>query len=121
MPTGYGPSRLVSLSVASIDETIGRPFDASGYPYVTVWIKGTGTTSSGVVTIEEAYYDSNVDGIYTGTWSPITTVNASDVTGGAQKAVHLPVANYQWVRPRISTVIGGGGSVTCIITGTGAS
>lgn len=120
MPTGDGPARLVSLSAVTVDETIGRPFDASGYPYVTFWIKGTGTTSSGVITLEEADYDFQTDGQYTGTWSPITTVNASDVTGGAQKAVHV-TGNSHWIRPRISTVIGGGGSITVVITANGAS
>lgn len=122
MPTGFGPARLVSLSAATIDETLGRPFDASGYPYLTFWIKGSGTTSSGVITLEEADYDpqTETNQVYSGTWSSITTVNASDVTGGAQKAVHV-TANSRWVRPRISTVIGGGGSITVVITANGAS
>ena len=120
MPTGYGVSRFLSLPDAADDETTGVPFDASGYPYLTFWIKGTGTTSSGVVTIEEADYDPKVETVYSGTWSSITTVNASDVSGGKQKAVHV-TANTHWVRPRISTAIGGGGTVAVEITANGAS
>lgn len=118
---GQGPFRLLSMTASSDDETLGRPCDCQQAPYVTVWVKGVGTTSSGVITIEEADYDVAADGMYTGTWSPITTVNAADVSGGAQKAVHLTVANYRWLRPRISTVIGGGGTVAVVITGSGAS
>ncbi len=118
---GQGRKRQVCINAAVDDETLGMPFDASQCPYVTVWVKGSGTTSSGVVTIEEADYDPDVEPPYTGTWAPITTVSASDVTGGAQKSVHLPVSNYRFVRPRISTVIGGGGTITVVLTGLGAS
>lgn len=117
---GQGPQRFLSLPDASDDETLGAPFDASAYPEVTFWIKGTGTTSSGVVTLEEADYDPKTTKVYDGTWSSITTVNASDVSGGKQKAVHYS-ANSHWVRPRISTAIGGGGTIAVEITANGAS
>jgi hypothetical protein len=38
-------------------------------------------------------------------------VNASDVSGGKQKVVTISNIAYTWVRTRISTVIGGGGTV----------
>ncbi len=117
---GQGQKRQVCINAGIDDETLGTPFDATQCPHVTVWVKGTGTTSSGVVTIEEADY-SETDPVYSGTWSSLTTVNASDVTAGKQLAVHLAVADYRFIRPRISTVIGGGGSVTVVITGLGAS
>jgi hypothetical protein len=118
---GQGPSRLLSLDAKSADETFGVAFNAQQSPYVTFYITGNGTTSSGVVTIEEADWNVAKDTPFSGTWSEITTVNASDVSGGVQKAIHLPVANYHFVRPRISTVIGGGGTVSVVITGTGVS
>lgn len=112
------PFRLVSLDAQIVDETIGQYADCQSYPYLSVWMVGNGTTSTGVVTIEEAEWDPESTVPFGGTWSPITTINASDVTGSAMKAIHLPVADYAFVRARISTVIGGGGSVTVVIRGT---
>jgi hypothetical protein len=85
-----------------------------GYSNLSIYVKGADTTSSGVVTIETADYDpaNAADVIYTGTWSPITTVNASDVSGGKQKVITISNIAYTWVRTRISTVIGGGGTVS---------
>lgn len=100
--------RVPLLNAASADETTSDPVDCAGWPHVVIYVTGTGTIGSGVVTIEEA--DINPARLaegYTGTWSAITTVNAVDVTGGAQKAVHLPTGAYGYVRTRISTVLGG--------------
>lgn len=113
------PFRIVSLDAQIADETIGQAADCQAYPYVSVWMVGNGTTSSGVVTIEEAEWDPERAVPFGGTWSPITTINASDVSGSAMKGIHLPVTDYAWVRARISTVIGGGGSVTVVLRGTG--
>lgn len=109
-----GSLRVPLLSAQTADETASQPVDCSGFPNVSVYVTGTDTTSSGVITIEEADFDPSVlaSAPYTGTWSSITTVNASDVDGGKQKAIHLPVGAYGWVRTRISTVIGGGGSIS---------
>ncbi len=110
-----GVIRVPSLIAAIDDETVGQRVLCTGLNHVTVYITGTDTTSSGVVTIEEADYNPETDLDYTGTWSSITTVNASDVSGGVQKAVHLPVSEYAFVRTRISTAIGGGGSVSTVL------
>lgn len=113
MPTQSGKLLVPLLNAETVDETASLPVDCSGFPHVTIYVTGTGTTSSGVVTIEEAFIPAaTYAASYTGTWSVLTTVNASDVTGGAQKAVHLAVSAYASVRTRISTVIGGGGSVS---------
>ena len=117
---GQGPKRQVCLLDATTDETLGTPFDASQTPYVTAYVIGTGTTSSGVVTFEEADW-SDTETPYAGTWSSIGTVNASDVTGGAQKASHFAAAAYRYIRPRITTAIGGGGSVTVVLVGVGTN
>ncbi|HEX7936766.1 MAG TPA: hypothetical protein VF573_27345 [Paraburkholderia sp.] len=100
---------------AITDETLGQRVDCSGRPNIVIYAKGTDTTSSGVITIEECDYNPAVEQDYTGTWSSIATVNASDVTGGAQKAVHLALGAYGFVRARISTAIGGGGSVSVVL------
>jgi hypothetical protein len=109
--------RVPLLSAQTADETTSDPVDCTPYGAVSVYVIGTGTTSSGVVTIEEA--DMNPAHLaadpYTGTWSEIATVNASDVSGSKQKAVHLPRGAYAFVRTRISTVIGGGGSISTVL------
>ena len=82
---------------------------------VTVAVIGVGTLSTGVVTIEEAYYTGDDPAsAYTGTWSPITTVTASTLTGGAQTIVHITGSVWA-LRARISTTVtGSGGSVSCV-------
>lgn len=111
---GKGPRRIVCIDAQSADETLGVPTIAPGFALQTYVVQGNGTTSSGVITIEEASWGEN-ESIYTGTWSEITTVNASDVTGGAQKFIHVsPTANAA-TRPRISTAIGGGGTISVFL------
>ncbi len=113
--TPSSPQTLISAQTATT---------ASGILYIrgqcerlTVVVQGTGTTSSGVVTIEEAYYDADHgDPTYGGTWAPIATVNASDVTGGKQQVTHA-AGSFWAVRCRVSTTIGGGGSVTVVAWG----
>lgn len=114
---GLGVLRVPLITAQLADETTSAPVNCLGYTHLTIYITGAGTTSSGVITIEEADYNpaSAAADFYTGTWSSITTVNASDVTGGAQKAVHLTVSSYMWVRARISTVIGGTGTVSAVL------
>jgi len=71
-----------------------------------VCIKGVGTTSGGTISIEEA---SDPD--YTGDWSVIQAVNASDVTSDAQKVIHI-VGLIRAIRARVSSDITGGGSIS---------
>jgi hypothetical protein len=108
-----GQRRVPLLSAAIALASASQPIDISAYPHNTIYLTGTGTTSSGVVTVEEADWDPQTAVPYGGTWSAITTLNASAVTGGQQLAYHLPAPSaYAFLRVRISTVIGGGGSVT---------
>lgn len=71
-----------------------------------VIVKGTGTISGGTISIEEA---DTVD--YAGTWSVITTVTASGLTGGAIQVVHID-GLIRALRARISAEITGGGSIS---------
>ena len=105
--------RVPLLRAETVDETTSVAVNVLGYSNLSIYVTGTGTTSSGVVTIETADYDpaNAADTLYAGTWSPIATVNASDVSGGQQKVITISNIAYTWVRTRISTVIGGGGSV----------
>lgn len=110
--------RVVSLNAQSADETAGTPIDARGLPYLAAYIEGLGTISGGVITIEEASYLPG--SAYPENWSEITTVNAADVTDGAQLAVHCSPGAYAFVRARISTAIAGGGTVSVYFDGVGA-
>ena len=109
---GLNVLRVPLLVAETVDETTSVPVNCLGYPHVTIYVTGTGTTSSGVITIETADFNPSTEITYAGTWSTITTVNASDVTGGQQKFISLGEAAYSFVRTRISTVIGGGGTVS---------
>jgi hypothetical protein len=105
---------IESILVAKIDdESIGPAVYCAGYPWLVAYLVGAGVTSSGVVTIEEAPTED-----FAGTWSSIGTINAVDGTSGAVKALALTARHYQWVRARVSTVIGGGGSVSVTLCGS---
>lgn len=112
-----GSLRVPLLNAQTVDETTSGGVDCSGFYALAVYVIGSGTTSSGVITIEEADMEPSTlaSAYYAGTWSAITTVNASDVTGGAQKVIHLPVGAYAFVRTRISTAIGGGGNISTVL------
>lgn len=109
------PYRSV-LFEAQTATTVAAARDVSPFNCLLVFITGTGTTSSGVITIEEAD-----DVGYTGTWSAITTVNASDVSGGKTFGYHVAggggIFAFGAIRVRISTTIGGGGSITAVLRG----
>ncbi len=111
---GKGPRRIVVMPDSSADETLGQPTKGDGYALQTYVVQGTGTTSSGVITFEEASWAEGAQD-YQGTWSPIITVNASDVTGGKQKFIHISSTANAYTRPRISTVIGGGGTISVFL------
>ncbi len=113
-----GPKFVVCFTGQSDDETLGPWIDARGYANVTFYTTGIGTTSSGVITFEEcdsltATQPSQPYNAGTGKFSVVDTRNAVDVNGGAQVADHFPPnAAYGFVRGRISTAVGGGGTVT---------
>jgi hypothetical protein len=114
---GYPGSLLVNLlKDQADDETTSQPVDVEGRTNVAFFLSSTGTTSGGVVTLEESMPvggPGTLEGqTYGGTWSAITTVNASTFTGGAQVAIHCTPAAYCFVRARISTAISGGGTVS---------
>lgn len=109
LPTVIGPQRLHDAATTGNGNIYSPKGQSSN---VSVALQGTGTTSGGAVTIEECYYDPEVTrGGYTGTWSTITTVNASDITGGKQVVVHV-AASVWALRARISSDITGGGSIS---------
>lgn len=114
---GRGPLFVTLLTAQTVDETTSQPVDLRGYSSLTIWQTGAGTISSGVLTIEEAPYDPRTVGAYGGTWSAITTLDPTQVSGGATQAYHASGDRaYSFVRVRISTAIGGGGSLSATLT-----
>lgn len=121
MATVSGGNVIVSSQLLnqSADETYGPWVNVLGCANVTFYVTATGTTSSGVITFEEtAPLDPSIVPLVpsapqdVGKYASITTLNASVVSGGDQTAVHCPSAAYCFVRARISTVIGGGGTIS---------
>lgn len=115
-----GTIRQQQFTAVSADETYGQWVDVSGCAYVVFYLTGAGTLSSGVITFEEAApVDISVFPVVpsisqdVSACSSITTTNASTVSAGLQVAVHMPAAAYCYVRARISTAIGGGGTISC--------
>lgn len=106
------------LKNQSADESLSQWIDVRGRTHLVFYITGTGTTSSGVITLDEMLplYDplnnNREEQPYGGTPSAITTVNASTVSGDNQSAIHVAVGAYGFVRARISTAVGGGGSIS---------
>lgn len=117
---GKGPRRIVCIDAQSADESLGKPNRSPGFALQTYVVQSHGVTSSGVITFEEASWPESEGEDYAGTWSTITTVNASDVntgsaTGTAQKFVHISATANAYTRARISTVIGGGGTISVFL------
>ena len=114
---GYqGQGTTALLKDAITDETTSKWVDVRGRTHLVFYISGEGTTSSGVITLEESLAVGDPLSpneplqYYPGTASAITTVNASSLSG--QSAVHPAVGAYGFVRARVSTAIGGGGSIS---------
>jgi hypothetical protein len=112
---GLGVVNQQMIVSQSASGTTSAPVNVLGYTEIGIYVTGIGTTSSGVITIETADFNPATETTYTGTWSAVTTVNASDVTGGAQKHVPLTDSAYMWIRTRITTVIGGGGTISTAV------
>lgn len=86
----------------------------------TIVLQSSGATTTGAISIEEAFWDNlpSNGGVgstpgpqYAGTWSVIQSVNASTFSSGSQVVIHVQGSVWA-LRTRISTAIGGGGTVT---------
>lgn len=97
----------------SDDETTSVPVLPQSHTACAIAIIGNGTIASGNVVIEEAYY--NGGNVYDGTWSQITAVTASNVSGGKQQIVHIAPNALFPIRVRIETAIGGGGGISAVL------
>lgn len=105
-----GPQLLVG-PLATANGTSGILFVSGLCERVTVVLQSAGTTSGGVITLEEAYYPVQ-DTPYAGTWSKLQDINASDFSGTKQELVHIVNYSIWAIRARISSDITGGGTVT---------
>lgn len=114
MTQGYLQVELITAATA--DETTSAWVDVRGRTHIVLYVSGLGTTSSGVLTFEESL--PSAANAWPATASSISTLNAADVSAGVCKAVHLTVGGYGFVRARISTVIGGGGTITVGLVAT---
>jgi len=108
-------TRITLLDAVTTGQS--QPIMMAAHIAPTFYVIGTGTVSGGTVLIEEA--DANPEtgpGGYSGTWSLVYTVTASDVSGGKQKAIHLTGPNsYGYLRARVSSDITGGGTITVVL------
>ncbi len=121
-------SRVLLLGTETADGTIAgvtatgasRPIDRKNDGVLSFYIRGIGTVSTGTLLIEEADFTPS-ENDYAGTWSQITSIALSTVTGGAQVAYHLTDTSYGMVRVRVSVAVTGGGSVTVVCRSRGAA
>lgn len=101
--------KLIENKIAAdVAGTIGPAFLSRVRELSFYVVFGTGT-ASGVITIEAAPHEA-----YAGTWASLQTVTWS----AADKAHHVAITGVHLaLRARISTVIGGGGSVSVEVVG----
>lgn len=111
--TNTGTDPVFLLDRQTVDETTSKPFQVLGSHRDLVFtFTGEGTITSGNVLIEESDLPS-----YTGTWSQIATQAAATVSAGVKLCTHVEIGAGMWVRARINTAIGGGGTITVTVSG----
>lgn len=111
------PKTVVMLSAVSADETFSVPVDVRGYTHIVIYMIANGVVSSGAMTILEGLIDPDTEQPYSGTWVTVGSAVTAPTTGTAT-ATHLTVGAYSHLQTRISTAIGGGGSVTVVLVAT---
>lgn len=92
------------LSAVSADETTSTAMPTNAFVNFAVYAEWGAGTNAGVITIEEAY-----DPTYTGVWSEIGTITWS--AASSTDVFHQRGA-FRALRVRVSTAVGGGGTVT---------
>lgn len=106
--------RAVLLTAVADDETFSAPFKVAGYTHIVFYIICNGTVSSGAVTYQEAPEDPATHLPFSGTWAAIGSA-VSPTSSAGISATHLTVGAYDYVRARVSTAIGGGGTITLVM------
>lgn len=118
------PSRVMLLgsssggTVTGVTSGTSQAINRLGAEEISLYVRGSGTISGGTLLIEEADYGDD-EPPYSGTWSQLVSVACSDVTGGAQKGVHLSLGAYGYLRARISSAVTGGGTIAVVLLSDG--
>lgn len=119
-------SRILLLGVENADGTVTGVTTGTSLPLqrdqdgiIAIVLRSIGVTSGGTIIIEEADWGP-LEGVYSGTWSQISSIAASTFTGGAQLVTHITDSAFGWVRVRISAAITGGGSIMASTRSRGA-
>lgn len=110
MPSsGIGPYFTRLLGVQNADGTLtgvttGTSIALKRWEFanLSIYIQAIGNPGVGTIVIEEAAWDPKTQLQYSGTWSPIQTVDAAALVTDAQLAVHVTGSCVGYVRVRIS-------------------
>ena len=113
MPSsGIGPYFVRLLGVQNADGTLtgvatGTSIALKRWEFanLSIYIQAIGNPGAGTIVIEEAAWDPKTQIPYSGTWSPIQTVDAATLVTDAQLAVHVTGSCLAFVRVRISVDI----------------
>ena len=92
------------LDGVSADETTSVAMPVNANVDFSVYAEWGSSTNAGVLTIEEAY-----DPTYTGVWSSIGTITWS---AASSTDVFHQTGAFRALRVRVSTAVGGGGTLT---------
>ena len=92
------------LDAVSVDETTSVAMPVNAFVNFSVYVEWGSSTNAGVLTIEEAF-----DSGYPGVWSSIGTVTWS---AASSTDVFHQRGSFRALRVRVSTAVGGGGTVT---------
>ena len=92
------------LDAVSVDETTSVAMPTNANVDFSVYAEWGSSTGSGVLTIEEAY-----DSSYPGVWSEIGTITWS---AASSTDVFHQTGAFRALRVRVSTAVGGGGTLT---------
>lgn len=79
-----------------------QPLFRPAFENLSIYIQAIGNPSVGTIVIEEAAWEPAVQKQYSGTWSPIQSIDMSTFPTDAQIAYHITGSCIQWVRVRIS-------------------
>ena len=92
------------LDGVSADETTSVAMPVNAFVNFSVYVEWGSSTNAGVLTIEEAY-----DPTYTGVWSSIGPITWS---AASSTDVFHQTGAFRALRVRVSTAVGGGGTLT---------
>lgn len=121
MSSGAAPSRIYLLgsstqgAITGVTSGTSQPVHVRAHELLAFYLTSIGTTSGGIVILEEADWANDSEKPYEGTWSQIASITAASFTGTATVAYHYGPNCYGCVRARISSAITGGGTITVVL------